>query len=146
VEDFLQHFGIAQASTKTFPVIKSKIVTPKGPEAFRRDPNLRCAMKVGYPELGNLGATKSHQGKYEERKEREREKWGVYIGWWVHRESLGSPRNLLCHLLHVIAPVGLSLITPDTSSCHQPITLAQQPTTLARNQVNTRIHPPHEFC
>jgi hypothetical protein len=32
--------------------LKSKIATPKGPEAFRRDPNLRCAMKVGYPELG----------------------------------------------------------------------------------------------
>jgi hypothetical protein len=68
---------------------KSKIVTPKGPEAFRRDPNLRCAMKVGYPELGNLGATKSRQGKYEERKEREREKWGVYIGWLVHDQSPG---------------------------------------------------------
>jgi hypothetical protein len=68
---------------------KSKIVTPKGPKAFRRDPNLRCAMKVGYPELDNLGATKSRQGKYEERKEREREKWGVYIGWLVHDQSLG---------------------------------------------------------
>jgi hypothetical protein len=49
---------------------KSKIATPKGPEAFRRDPSLRCAMKVGSLELGNLWATKSRQGKYEERKER----------------------------------------------------------------------------
>jgi hypothetical protein len=34
--------------------IKSKITTPKGPKAFRRDPNLRCAMKVGSLELGTL--------------------------------------------------------------------------------------------
>jgi hypothetical protein len=51
---------------------KSKIVTPKGPKAFRRDPSLRCAMKAGSLELSTLGAIKSCQGKYEERKEREK--------------------------------------------------------------------------
>jgi hypothetical protein len=35
-------------------LIKSKIATPKDPKALRRDPSLRCAMKVGSPELGNL--------------------------------------------------------------------------------------------
>jgi hypothetical protein len=33
---------------------KSKIVTPKDPKAFRRDPNLRCAMKAVSLELGTL--------------------------------------------------------------------------------------------
>jgi hypothetical protein len=50
---FLQRFGIAQASMKT-SWSKSKIVTPKDPKVFRRDPSLRCAMKVGSPELRNL--------------------------------------------------------------------------------------------
>jgi hypothetical protein len=59
--------------------LKSKIATPKDPKAFRRVPNLRCAMKAGTPELDNLGATKSRQGKYEERKERGRGGRRVYI-------------------------------------------------------------------
>jgi hypothetical protein len=33
---------------------KSKIVTPKGPKAFRKDLKFRCAMKAGSLELGNL--------------------------------------------------------------------------------------------
>jgi N-acyl-D-aspartate/D-glutamate deacylase len=35
-------------------LIKSKIATPKDPKAFRRVPNIRCAMKAGTPELGTL--------------------------------------------------------------------------------------------
>jgi hypothetical protein len=52
--------------------LKSKIATPKDPKVFRRDPSLRCAMKAGSLELSTLGAIKSCQGKYEERKEREK--------------------------------------------------------------------------
>jgi hypothetical protein len=62
-------------------------VTPKDPEAFRRDLDLRCAMKAGSLELGTLRATKSCQGKYEERKKK-RGDVGVNIGWWDHRQSL----------------------------------------------------------
>jgi hypothetical protein len=77
VDFFLRHFDIVQTSTKKKKSrSKSKIVTPKDPKAFRRNPSLHCAMKVGSLEVGNLGATKSRQGKYEERKEREGEKWG----------------------------------------------------------------------
>jgi hypothetical protein len=66
---FLRYLDIVQTSTKE-QRSKSKIMTPKDPKAFRRNPSLRCAMKAGSPELGNLWATKSRQGKYEERKER----------------------------------------------------------------------------
>jgi hypothetical protein len=85
---FLRYLDIVQTSTKE-QRSKSKIMTPKDPKAFRRDPSLRCAMKVGSPGLGNLWATKSRQGKYEEGKGR-KGKGGVYIGCWIHYTSLGA--------------------------------------------------------
>jgi hypothetical protein len=68
VSFFLRYLDVVQTSMKA--AFKSKIVTPKGPKTFRRDPSLRCAMKVGSLELGTLWATKSRQGKYEGRKKR----------------------------------------------------------------------------
>jgi hypothetical protein len=40
--------------TQMDELIKSKIATPKDPKVFRRDLNLRCAMKASSPELGTL--------------------------------------------------------------------------------------------